>query len=137
MRRHGSPRSRTTRALARGHGARVTARLPLIHGLSLRLPGAQATRLAHTRAVKSVTLNSRVKAQAVSAANLASTFPKTIAADKLWNLATAVTGKGVGVAVIDTGVAGDLPDFRNPDGSSCVVANVVTNAAALSPADGF
>jgi serine protease AprX len=125
------------RALARRHGARVMTRLPLIHGLSLRLPAAQATRLAHAHAVKGVTLNSRVKPQAVSAANLVTSYPKTVAADKLWSLPTPVTGKGVGVAVIDTGVASELPDFRSADGSSRVVANVVTNPAAITPADGY
>jgi serine protease AprX len=48
-----------------------------------------------------------------------------------------VTGKGVGVAVIDTGIAGNLPDFRvsGADPASRVVASVVTNPGATSAAD--
>jgi subtilisin family serine protease len=36
-------------------------------------------------------------------------FIKAIRADAAW---TRATGRGVGVAVIDTGIAGDVPDFR-------------------------
>src|SRR4051794_23703301 len=46
---------RQARALARRHGARVAGRLPLIHGLTLRLAAGQARRLAHARGVKNVT----------------------------------------------------------------------------------
>ena len=46
------------------------------------------------------------------------------------------TGKGVGVAVIDTGIAGDLPDFRvsQTDPTSRVIATAVVNPAATTPA---
>ncbi len=61
----------------------------------------------------------------------------TVGADKLWGGPAGRTGKGVGVAVIDTGVAGDLVDFRAADGTSRVVANVVTNPLAQTAGDGF
>jgi serine protease AprX len=49
------------------------------------------------------------------------------------------TGKGVGVAVIDTGIAGDLPDFRATDhpARSRVVATAVTNPCASDATDHF
>jgi serine protease AprX len=124
-------------SLARRHGARVTGALPLIHGLTLRLPAARARRLAHTRGVKNVTRNSRVKPQGINAGNLATTYPKTVAADRLWSGPGAVTGKGVGVAVIDTGIAGNLVDFQGTSNSSRVVANVVTNALAQTAGDSY
>ena len=40
---------------------------------------------------------------------LAGAQQHSVAADRVWN---RTTGKGVGVAVVDTGIAGDLPDFR-------------------------
>jgi serine protease AprX len=49
----------------------------------------------------------------------------------------STTGKGVGVAVIDTGIAGDLPDFAGADGTSRVVASVVTSSAATTVADTY
>ena len=50
----------------------------------------------------------------------------------------SATGKGVGVAVIDTGIAGGLADFRNGDGSgSRIVASAVTNPDATTAEDTY
>jgi serine protease AprX len=54
-----------------------------------------------------------------------------IRADKAWYRAT---GNGVGVAVVDTGIAGDLPDFGR-SGQSRVIASVVTNPCAKDATD--
>ena len=49
------------------------------------------------------------------------------------------TGRGVGVAVIDTGIAGDMPDFRysKDSRSSRVRASAVTNPCATSSRDNY
>src|SRR3712207_1943919 len=49
------------------------------------------------------------------------------------------TGKGVGVAVIDTGIAGDLPDFRvsAENRESRVIASAVTNPDAKTAGDPY
>ena len=49
------------------------------------------------------------------------------------------TGAGVAVAVIDTGIAGELPDFRASadDPTSRVIASVVTNPDATTPSDRY
>src|SRR4051794_31037984 len=95
--------------LVRKHQGKVTSRLPLIHGLAVKLPAKQAKALARERKVAGLTLNSRVHSTGVESSQLAATYPKTTRADKLW--ARGITGRGVGVAVIDTGVAGNMPDF--------------------------
>jgi serine protease AprX len=48
----------------------------------------------------------------------------------------AATGNGVGVAVIDSGIAGDLPDFVTA-GRSRVIASAVTNPCATDANDQF
>jgi subtilisin family serine protease len=60
----------------------------------------------------------------------------SVAADDAWN---RTTGRGVGVAVIDTGIAGDLPDFRRSaaDKRSRVIATAVTNPCAREATDNF
>ena len=47
------------------------------------------------------------------------------------------TGAGVGVAVLDTGIAGDLPDFRTTmsDKRSRVIASAVVNPDATTAGD--
>ena len=65
---------------------------------------------------------------------LATAFPYSVLAPQTWPMAT---GKGIGVAVIDTGIDGGLPDFTAPDGSSRIVASVATNPDATDQADGY
>lgn len=60
-------------------------------------------------------------------------FLKSVRADKAWYRAT---GRGVGVAVIDTGIAGDVPDFQSPRGSR-VIASAVTNPCARDANDQY
>jgi len=60
-------------------------------------------------------------------------FLKAIRADSAWS---RTTGRGVGVAVIDTGIAGDVPDFQGPNGSR-VVASAVTNPCARDANDQY
>ena len=55
----------------------------------------------------------------------------TVRADRAWLRAT---GRGVGVAVLDTGIAGDLADFVTA-GQSRVIATAVTNPCARNAND--
>ena len=123
------------RALVRTHHGRVTGRLPLIHGLALKLSAKEAAALGRERGVVAVTLNAKVRGQGVNSGKLNTNYPKTVRADKLWD--RGLTGAGIGVAVIDSGVAGDLVDFKGSDGRSRVVANVVTAPGAQKAGDGL
>jgi serine protease AprX len=55
----------------------------------------------------------------------------TVRADRAW---TRASGRGVGVAVVDTGIAGDVPDFVT-SGTSRVIASAVTNPCAKDAND--
>jgi serine protease AprX len=61
-------------------------------------------------------------------------FMKSIRADAAW---TRASGRGVGVAVIDTGIAGDVPDFQTPKSGSRVIASAVTNPCARDANDQY
>ena len=61
-------------------------------------------------------------------------FLRAIRADAAWSRAT---GRGVGVAVIDTGIAGDVPDFQTPRNGSRVIASAVTNPCARDANDHY
>jgi serine protease AprX len=143
------------RALVRASGGRVTGTLPIINSVAVRMSAGSVSALAREPHVAAVTANSGVAPQAVPAAvpdpnttaatvdpapaapdtsRLDSAYPASVFAPAAWN---TTTGRGVGVAVIDTGIAGDLPDFAGADGTSRVVASVVTNPAATTVADTY
>jgi serine protease AprX len=68
------------------------------------------------------------------ASRLGTAYPYSVLAPQAWRSAT---GAGVGVAVIDTGIDGALPDFDGRDGTSRVVASAVTNPNATAVADTY
>ena len=75
-----------------------------------------------------------------SPADLSTAYVHSTRADKVWTDRHApATGGGVAVAVIDTGIAGELPDFRTSadDPTSRVIASVVTNPDATTPSDRY
>jgi len=133
----------------RVHG-RIIGNLPIIHGVALRLTASEARALAGDRDVHAVSLNTTVTPQSlpsdhlplpvaglgVSGSQLQSTYDQTLGVLPLWKF--GITGTGVGVAVVDTGVDGSLPDFASKDHSSSrVVASAVANADATTAADSY
>src|SRR5581483_11350396 len=67
--------------------------------------------------------------QGVAADQLRSTYDQTLDVTPLWKF--GVTGTGVGVAVIDTGIDGALPDFA-ANGHSRVIVSAVDNPNATT-----
>jgi serine protease AprX len=133
----------------RAHG-RLIGNLPIIHGLALKLTAAQARALAANPDVHAVSLNTTVTPQSLPygrlpfqivgtglySGQLQTTYNQTLGVLPLWKF--GVTGTGVGVAVVDTGVDGSLPDFASKDhGSSRVVASAVANADATTATDSY
>ncbi|HEX3266057.1 MAG TPA: S8 family peptidase [Candidatus Limnocylindrales bacterium] len=122
--------------LVRAAGGRPLAAVSLIGGLAARLTAPEAARLAHAPGVRAVSANRRVAPQAdrFDTSSLGTVYPTSVLAPDVW--ATA-TGRGVGVAVIDTGIDGAHPDFRGDDGASRVTASVVVSPDATTPGDGY
>jgi serine protease AprX len=130
-------RARWLVARAGGH---VFAQLHIINALAAKLPAERARWLAANPAVHSVALNSAVKSQSLMPIatsllnNLQNTYDNTLDLTPVFN--HGYTGAGIGVAVIDTGVDGDLPDFQSSTGSgSRVVETAVTDPNATTAAD--
>src|SRR4051794_35174542 len=133
----------TTRAhaapLVRELGGRVTRDLHIIHAVVAKLPAAGARELAARREVRAVSLNGAVRPKS-NGDTLATSFNQSIQSNQVWSGPGAdATGKGVGVAIVDTGIAGDLPDFRasSTDRSSRVVASAVVTPDAVAAGDGY
>lgn len=134
---------------AKAHG-RIIGNLPIIHGLAIQATAAQARALASNLDVHAVSLNTTVTPQSlpagahipmlagsqpVAADQLQTTYDQTLGVTPLWKF--GVTGTGVGVAVIDTGIDGALPDFSSANGHSRVIVSAVDNPHATTATDGY
>jgi serine protease AprX len=131
----------TTRAtatpLVRALGGKVTRDLHIINAVVATLPAAGARELASRPAVKAVSVNGAVKPK-----ELATSFNNSIQSPDVWvghGAAAVATGDGVGVAVVDTGIAGDLADFRASasDKTSRVIGSAVVNPDAVGAGDSY
>jgi len=126
--------------LVRANGGRVTGELSIINGLAVRMSAARANRLTQVEGVRVVSLNAGVKKTGlvggIDTSLIQTSYPDSVQAPKAWS---SSTGKGVGVAVVDTGIAGTLPDFRTSQSNSAsrVVATVATNPYATSDNDSY
>ena len=119
-------------------GASEERYVRLINGFGARITAAGAALVAKAPGVHAVSLDAKIrKTGLVDPSALATAYNQSVRSDIAWK--QGFTGKGVGVAVIDTGIAGDLPDFRvsETDPTSRVIANVVTNPAAENGRDTF
>lgn len=121
------------RASVRAAGGTITRDLHIIDGLGARMTPAAAARLRTAMGVASVTPAAPVQARSEEI-----DFGKVVGAART-RRQLGVDGDGVGVAVIDTGIDGDLPDFQasRHDDSSRVIASAVVNPAATSGDDGY
>ena len=143
-------------------GQVTTPDLPVINGFGAMLQDDVAEELESRASVRDVTLNSATTlgdetvsgggrcpvadattrattlrpntldvSPLVSLPLLRQPLQYTVRADKAW---WRGSGRGVGVAVVDTGIAGDLPDFYT-GGQSRVIASAVTNPCAKNATD--
>jgi serine protease AprX len=129
----------TARQLVEAAGGEVVGELPIINGLVAKLPARKAKALVRHSGVRAVSLNAKTKPQTLvnfDPNKMATAYNQSAKSSNLWSNAT---GKGVGVAVIDTGIAGDQPSFRTSqtNGASRVVQSVVTNPNATTATDTY
>jgi serine protease AprX len=127
------------RALVRRLGGRAGRDLHVINGFAARLAAGAARQLAARPEVRAVSLNAAVRESTLvnfDPSKMATAFNQSVHTSNIWN---HQTGGGVGVAVIDTGIAGDLPDFRasQTDSSSRVIASAVVNPNATTASDTY
>ena len=126
------------RSFVRIAGGDAGEPIGLINGFPARLDARDAVRLATQPGVLAVSLNGVTKPQSAPSQpnKLETAYNQSVNTPQVWNHAT---GKGVGVAVIDTGIAGDLPDFRvsSDDGRSRVVASAIVNPDAQNAGDSY
>ncbi len=136
--RHGVDLARG-QALVHSVGGQAGPGLHIINGLSATLTADAARRLARSPQVHAVSLNSTLLQTWYGAPgpwSLSTTYDQSVHATGLWR---RTTGRGVGVAVIDTGITGDLPDFQTSrwNSTSRVIASAVIDPNASTAADTY
>ncbi|HEY3019808.1 MAG TPA: S8 family serine peptidase, partial [Solirubrobacteraceae bacterium] len=145
-------------ALIEAQGGDVVRRLDIINGVGARVDGAELAALRGDPRVVTVTPNAPIQTRARKSTTsktastttsttststidwsfVRSAFNQSIKATDAWIARRGyLTGAGVGVAVVDTGIAGGLPDFQlSPsDPRSRVVASAVVNPGATTASD--
>jgi serine protease AprX len=123
--------------LVRELGGKVTRDLHIINAVAAELPAAGARELASRPEVRAVSPNAATKPQAMGD-GLSTSYNASIQTPYLWNTYRG-NGRGVGVAVVDTGIAGGLADFRTSalDKSSRVIGSAVVNPDAKTANDTY
>ncbi|HWI64943.1 MAG TPA: S8 family peptidase [Symbiobacteriaceae bacterium] len=131
---------------AQALGARVTHRWSIIDGFAATMPAGSARELALRPDVLHVTEDSRLMATgrtstggstgggAVDTSALVSSYPYATRAVDAWN--SGLTGNGIGVAIVDSGVQHSSSAAAQDLGSR-VVQDISFNSAALYQADRY
>ncbi|HEU5316494.1 MAG TPA: S8 family peptidase [Chloroflexota bacterium] len=107
-------------------------------GFVVQLNGRAVEALGRNPAVRWVTVDAPMVASGtVDTSRLVNVYDGAVSATALWSTASTsnVTGKGVGVAILDTGINSSL-DFSGPDGKSRIVASVLFNSSVRGWKDG-
>jgi len=112
-------------------GGKVVGDLSIINSFYAEMTAKAATELSQMESVRWVSLDAETVStactQCIDTKNLASSYISTIRADKAWNDSAYLQGKGVGVAVVDSGINpnGDL--YTNA-GTNRQTANIRFNS---------
>ena len=101
------------------------------------LRGSEIAELGRNRSVKFVAPDApMVYTGVVDRSLLVTNYADAVNATSLWSGSAPITGAGVGVAVIDTGINNARPDFRDATGANRVAAKVLFNAGLERTTDG-
>ncbi|HWI51112.1 MAG TPA: S8 family peptidase [Symbiobacteriaceae bacterium] len=137
---HGDPG--TAMQAAAALGARIVARWSIIDGFAAQMPEATAAALASRPDVKRIAADSRLQTTGrtsggtggVDSSSLVSSYQAAVGATGAWS--TGLTGNGIGVAVVDSGIQHSQGSGLQDLGTR-VVLDVSFNSAATNQSDKY
>lgn len=116
-------------------GGTVTKNLRIINAFAAELPAKAVPELAQAPGVRWISLDAATVSTACSkcidTTNLKNAYVRAIGADKLWNASPYLQGQGIGVAVVDSGVA------EHDDLKGRIVASVDLRSKPILPEDWY
>ena len=90
-------------------GGTVTRDLPIAHAIAVTIPARAISSLATLSTIRTISLDAKIHMLGAPDPNkIRSVYTKSVNADKMWS--SGYSGSGVGVALVDTGVA-SVPDL--------------------------
>ncbi|HEX8001871.1 MAG TPA: S8 family peptidase [Mycobacteriales bacterium] len=112
-------------------GGTVTRRLDIVNGVAATIPGTSRAALARANGVRAVTDDSAVTVHATTADGTNTSTIKNVFRDEIGATALAATGRGVRIALVDTGVnetadlAGRIVAIQDPGGTPAALRKSV------------
>ena len=134
----------TSQAIAKAAGGSVQEEFKFIHSFRMTVPAKTIENLSKNPNVRYISPDGPVDINAVDTSTLETLYPQLVGATSQWNSGTGLTGQGVTIAVIDSGV-NTHPDFGNriglrwasrsgnntdPNGHGTHVAGTITGRSA-------
>ncbi|MBI3973346.1 MAG: S8 family serine peptidase [Chloroflexi bacterium] len=132
----------SAKAIAKTVGKAVLSEYPMTGAFVLEIRQQQAAALANHPQVRYVSLDTAVRAQAIDVSSLKTVYQQTLNIPQLWNGTVPVTGQGIAVAVLDSGLNDahrdlttgvmcvtsntDNADCKDPNGHGTHVAGIIT-----------
>jgi serine protease AprX len=102
----------SNKTIANAAKADVQEEFPFIEGLVLEVPQRVALVLGKQKGIRYISPDNNLRHQAISTAALKTNYAELVGATSVWNSATLrATGKGITVAVLDSGVNPNHADF--------------------------
>ncbi|HLN60885.1 MAG TPA: S8 family peptidase [Symbiobacteriaceae bacterium] len=113
----------SSEAVARAAGSKIQEQFPFIQGLVLEVPQRVVLALGRQKGIRYISPDNKLRHQAIGTDLLKTNYAAVVGAPSLWNSATMpATGSGVTVAVLDSGVNPNHPDFSG-GGLTAVLGN--------------
>ena len=125
-------------------GGTITQDLYIINAFTAELPATKVAALGAADGVHWVSLDAPVVSsgsckECIDTGSLLSVYPQAIGATQLWNQSNYLQGQGIGVAIVDSGIAfhGDLGVNANGKGNSRIIVSQKFNSNANSATDQY